>query len=1365
MANGPLLRISNVLGTPVFQWVIDQLGTRAENNSKDTRDDSNLIYLANKTGWFRIVSSVRTPEQDYSKQNSKTYKYFKDLYPDDIKDQDSLAKKFVLFAGTSAYNKPDATKSDFNYNLRENAYGILGDAEIKEYGRRPMPGITSVQIDTQGALGSIRSANINFKVWDKAQLDVIDALYFKLGYTMFLEWGNTVYYKTGASTISKSEDLQIDPFSTTQNTKEQINSQIQRNIRNSEGNYDGMLGLVTNFNFTFNQEGGYDCTLKIQALGSLGDSIKINHSSSLPSLYVRKVQSAVNDDYQKKLDEAEKQKNIDFQRETKAYYDLINKANEELAKITNDPLTLLLLKYIPDGSWTGDDENGNLIYPTKHSIPDYLGQESIGISVSTTLDSVKNLVGAGSKSLNKDVVFIPYNSKGQQIDKFLDGAQGANTIVTLDRDRIATTFSKNISSYNARQRASGDTTNYLASDFFNYLYFIGGKDSYLGENQEGFDIFFSSNTNDGTVANSLSTANALKKSDLSFNVVGVNYTHYSYKKDEVAIVLSLISDKNIKLQIEDTSLIQAISYKAGFDNALYGPNQKIIDDNTAAIAKIQKQIDADYNTKTQDLSKLNSEATTKQTQDATNYQSALEIMLKIIQLESFNYAKDSGFSDVVKYDLTSKDTQTKKLFIDELFSEGIFEGKIQKLLDKVKELESAKAAATTDQSKLGLNENYINKSQDEQFLINAAFGFNHNFMAGISDVISTPLVKYTSINKKDHALFNAYVLPQNIKARINEGSIDLNHPVYIPFGLLLMMVNHICLIYDGTSKSQLTPIVYIDYNTNTNFCQTNAKQLSTDISKFLIGYQGSNESYQDLFDKHVLTSDKKKLVQTENPKSAAIDIFVPQSDDLISGKIPEFKTVNGSAYQGKLMNVLVNINYLTKLVSDFSYRDGTNSVYLKQFLEQVLVDMNKSLGNFNMLRLSYHDPSNAFVIVDDQQTKVADGEIQLTAQNSGYTNAKDNISELPIFGKKSIAKSIELRTDISSKLGSMIAISANSDPSRQVGLSTDASSFGFVNTDFQDRFISISTDIYMEKKQQNSTKNSAIVNEAKMFDEYIRSIYQYADSYDESKISFATNYFIQKMSVLKNKEIATRASAMIPVSLNISIDGMSGFQMTQLFTIGENFLPYNYTKIKQGNPFTSIGFAIVGLTHTIENNQWTTSLRTNMSYLRNSINDYEADKTRTIYSTSKLVSAPAKISSVYSNPNPASSYPNLVIQNNTDITVLNPKLLDDINTAAGNASVKVSIDFGQNNYTVRSDDSRHYNGSAVDIDYIDAGSGPQHVYPQIKSLVKKFTDQLNALGYNENAEGPYKKAYLTFDFVENGKKTHENHVHVSNTEQ
>ena len=256
------------------------------------------------------------------------------------------------------------------------------------------------------------------------------------------------------------------------------------------------------------------------------------------------------------------------------------------------------------------------------------------------------------------------------------------------------------------------------------------------------------------------------------------------------------------------------------------------------------------------------------------------------------------------------------------------------------------------------------------------------------------------------------------------------------------------------------------------------------------------------------------------------------------------------------------------------------------------------------------------------------------------------------------------------------------------------------------------------------------------------------------------------MSILKNEEPATRASAMIPVSLNISLDGISGFQMTQLFTIGENFLPYNYLKVKAGNPFASIGFAIVGLTHTIENNQWITSLRTNMAYLRNSVNDYtgKTKKGNHIFTPEKSLIA---IPSIYKNTNPESSYPNLIIQGSpvkTDITVLNHNLLDDINKAAAKAGVKVSIDFGQNNYTVREDSSRHYNGSAVDIDYIDglSGLGLQPVSPQIKPLVKKFTDQLEILGYNKDAEGNNKKAYLSFDFKENGKNTHENHVHVSN---
>ena len=180
MGNQFQFRTSNALGSPIYQYVIDQLTERSAKNSLDKRDDSNLVYLANKSAWFRAVSSIQV--------SGDLFNYFKSLY--NIGDENDLAKKFILFAGTSAYQSNEGN-SPF-YNLAPNAYEnfIKKDAnqtnydEVKEYGYRPFPGITSVQIQTQGKLGSIRAATINFKVWDKQQLDVIDALYFKLGYTV-----------------------------------------------------------------------------------------------------------------------------------------------------------------------------------------------------------------------------------------------------------------------------------------------------------------------------------------------------------------------------------------------------------------------------------------------------------------------------------------------------------------------------------------------------------------------------------------------------------------------------------------------------------------------------------------------------------------------------------------------------------------------------------------------------------------------------------------------------------------------------------------------------------------------------------------------------------------------------------------------------------------------------------------------------------------------------------------------------------------------------------------------------------------------------------------------------------------------------
>ena len=73
---------------------------------------------------------------------------------------EDLAKNFVLYGGVSKYNNKNNTTT---YTLRQGfkeTYSLLGEKEVQDFGYRPMPGLTRVVVETQGKLGSIRSATI-----------------------------------------------------------------------------------------------------------------------------------------------------------------------------------------------------------------------------------------------------------------------------------------------------------------------------------------------------------------------------------------------------------------------------------------------------------------------------------------------------------------------------------------------------------------------------------------------------------------------------------------------------------------------------------------------------------------------------------------------------------------------------------------------------------------------------------------------------------------------------------------------------------------------------------------------------------------------------------------------------------------------------------------------------------------------------------------------------------------------------------------------------------------------------------------------------------------------------------------------------
>ena len=101
---------------------------------------------------------------------------------------------------------------------------------------------------------------------------------------------------------------------------------------------------------------------------------------------------------------------------------------------------------------------------------------------------------------------------------------------------------------------------------------------------------------------------------------------------------------------------------------------------------------------------------------------------------------------------------------------------------------------------------------------------------------------------------------------------------------------------------------------------------------------------------------------------------------------------------------------------------------------------------------------------------------------------------------------------------------------------------------------------------------------------------------------------------------------------------------------------------------------------------------------------------------------------------------------------INLALLQDVQTAAKNAGLKVDITTAVSGHRPS---QRHDAGNAVDISKINGKS----VSLSNRSDADKLVDALIKMGYTKNQEGSSNpKSVLTFGF-----EGHNNHVHISNT--
>ena len=162
--------------------------------------------------------------------------------------------------------------------ISPNDFGTAyGDPTIRsnpgeDYGSVPMPGITTANIRTKSAYGSLREAKVEFVCHNQRQLEALELLYMRPGIPILLEWGWTPYINNkGKRTLDFPF---IGEWWIAEGSMDSINRQIIQEKVKSGGNYDALAGMCKNFSYKARPDGGYDCTVEIIAQGEIIESLK-----------------------------------------------------------------------------------------------------------------------------------------------------------------------------------------------------------------------------------------------------------------------------------------------------------------------------------------------------------------------------------------------------------------------------------------------------------------------------------------------------------------------------------------------------------------------------------------------------------------------------------------------------------------------------------------------------------------------------------------------------------------------------------------------------------------------------------------------------------------------------------------------------------------------------------------------------------------------------------------------------------------------------------------------------------------------------------------------------------------------------------
>ena len=245
------------------------MSTSATPIRKVIRDKLNLkqkILSRELGGSIYSPSSPETKKQ-YQQNVSRTpYILMSSTKQIQVESETSADNDFPT--GFYMLSNQEYSDSNPNINVGTNLYNARNLDGKKENLYRPAPGIKSLTSEflSSGDVGFTRQVTVNFTCYTLKDLEILTERFMTQGREVYVEWGWAT--EKGDGTKPKLINEKGNVIYTGGDLKNTEIQKLQEEvIKQGEGDFDAVIGQIANFSWSLREDGGFDCTTELQAMG------------------------------------------------------------------------------------------------------------------------------------------------------------------------------------------------------------------------------------------------------------------------------------------------------------------------------------------------------------------------------------------------------------------------------------------------------------------------------------------------------------------------------------------------------------------------------------------------------------------------------------------------------------------------------------------------------------------------------------------------------------------------------------------------------------------------------------------------------------------------------------------------------------------------------------------------------------------------------------------------------------------------------------------------------------------------------------------------------------------------------------------